>query len=173
MTKNKINNPMKNIKVAKVTLNIGSGKNEDLLKKGLILFGKLIPQTPVKTETHKRIPAWGLRPGLTIGCKVTVRKDATKLLQRLLSSKGNKLSSRNFDRQGNFSFGIPEYIDVPGLPYDPDLKIFGFEAAVTLERPGYRVKSRKIHSRKIGKNHNITKENAIAFVEALGVEVSA
>ena len=31
-------NVMKEIKVAKLTLNIGAGKNEDLLKKGLIIL---------------------------------------------------------------------------------------------------------------------------------------
>ena len=164
-------NPMRAIKVAKVTLNIGAGKNEDLLKKGLILFGRLVPQTPVKTLTHKRIPGWGLRPGLTIGCKVTVRKQAQQLLQRLLTAKGNQLSPKNFDKQGNFSFGIPEYIDIPGLSYDPDLKIFGLEAAVTLERPGFRVKRRKLHPSYLGKKQSISKDDSINFVQQLGVKV--
>ncbi len=90
-------NLMKEIRVAKVTLNIGAGKNEDLLKKGLVLMKKLTPLNPVKTITKKRIPGWGLRPGLAIGCKVTVRKDADKLLKRLLAAKENILSEKVFD----------------------------------------------------------------------------
>jgi len=164
-------NLMKKIRVTKITLNIGAGKNEDLLKKGLKLLQKLSPLKPVKTVAKKRIPTWGLRPGLAIGCKVTIRKDAEKLLKRLLVAKENILSKKNFDAQGNFSFGIPEYIDIEGLEYDPDLKIMGLEVAVTLERPGFRNKHKKIKSTKVGDSHKITKEDAILFVQELGVEV--
>jgi large subunit ribosomal protein L5 len=165
-------NVMKEIKVAKLTLNIGAGKNEDLLKKGLILLKKLSPLVPVKTFTQKRIPGWGLRPGLAIGCKVTVRKNPGELLKRLLVAKENQLKEKCFDSQGNFSFGVPEYIDIEGLEYDPDLKIMGLEVAVTLERPGYRVKKKRNKSRDLGKNHKITKEDATTFMkENFGVEV--
>jgi len=166
------NNSMREIKVSKVTLNIGAGKNEDLLKKGLKLLQKLSPLNPVKTITKKRIPGWGLRPGLAIGAKVTIRNDTEELLKKLLVAKENILKEKCFDNQGNFSFGVPEYIDIEGLEYDPDLKIIGLEAAVTLERPGFRVKKRKITPRKINKNHKITKEDAIAFIkEKFAVEV--
>ena len=164
-------NIMRKIRIAKVTLNIGAGKNEDHLKKGLKLLEKLAPSAPVKTITSKRIPGWGLRPGLAIGCKVTVRKNAEALLKRLLAAKRMILSATNFDTQGNFSFGIPEYIDIAGLEYDPDLKILGLEAAITLERPGFRVKRRKINPKLVGKAHRITAADAMAFVKHLGVEV--
>ena len=170
--KNKADNPMRKIKIMKITLNIGAGKNEDLLKKGLKLLQKLAPVSPVKTVTKKRIPGWGLRPGLAIGCKVTIRKNTEELLKRLLVAKENVLSERCFDNKGNFSFGIPEYIDIEGLEYDPDLKIIGLEAAVTLGRPGYRVKDRKVNARSIGKAHQLSKEDAIAYVRQLGVEVN-
>ena len=68
--------PLRNIKIEKVTLNIGAGKNTSLLDKGLKLLKTLTGANPVKTITQKRIPAWGLRPGLPIGVKVTLRKDA-------------------------------------------------------------------------------------------------
>ena len=164
-------NIFRNVKIAKITLNIGAGKNEDLLKKGLKLLTMLSPVKPVKTFTKKRIPGWGLRPGLSIGGKVTIRKGAEELLKRLLVAKSNTLSIKNFDNNGNFSFGIPEYIDIEGLKYDPDLKIIGLEVAVTLERPGFRVKKRKISQQKIGKKHLIGTEEAIEFVKNLGVEV--
>ncbi|PIZ52119.1 50S ribosomal protein L5 [Candidatus Woesearchaeota archaeon CG_4_10_14_0_2_um_filter_33_13] len=166
-------NPMKKIRIAKITLNIGAGKNEDLLKKGLVLLKKLSsPLKPVKTITSKRIPGWGLRPGLAIGCKVTVRKNTEELLKRLLVAKDNQLVQKCFDNQGNFSFGIPEYIDIGGLEYDPDLKIIGLEVAVTLERPGYRVSKRKIVPQPIGVHHKVSKEEAIAFMkENFKVEV--
>ena len=162
---------MKNVRIAKITLNIGVSKSEEMMKKGLKLLQKITPISPVKTTTQKRIPGWGLRPGLNIGCKVTVRKDTQVLLKRLFVAKENILSNSNFDDQGNFSFGIPEYIDIDGLEYDPELKILGLEVAVTLERPGFRVKNRKLKSTKVGKSHLITKDEAVAFVQNMGVEV--
>ncbi len=164
-------NPMRQIRIEKITLNIGAGKDEDLLKRGLKLFQKLAPNKPVKTITQKRIPGWGLRPGLAIGCKVTVRKNSEGLLKRLLAAKKNILSERNFDNQGSFSFGLPEYIDIQGMDYDPELKIMGLEVAVTLTRRGYRIKQRRIKTVPVGKAHQITKEEAIDFARQLGVEV--
>lgn len=165
------NNVMKGIRIEKITLNIGAGKNEDLLKKGLKLLHKITSTKPVETKTKKRIPGWGLRPGLAIGCKVTVRKDCETLLKRLVAAKDNALDQRNFDNQGNFSFGIPEYIDIAGLEYDPELQIIGLEAAVTLERPGFRVRKRTLKTAPVGKAHLISKEEAISFVQKLGIEV--
>lgn len=165
-------NPMREIKIAKITLNIGVGKSDDLMKRGLKLLGVLASDcTPVKTMTKRRIPGWGLRPGLAIGCKVTIRKDAEKLLKRLAAAKENKLKISNFDSKGNLAFGIPEYIDIEGVKYDPELKIMGLEAAVTLERAGYRVKKRRIKQTGVGKRQQITKQEAIAFIKKLGVEV--
>lgn len=157
--------PMKEIRIAKVTLNIGAGKNQEMLKRGIKLLERLTPVKPVKTTAKKRIPAWGLRPGLQIACKVTIRKDPEVLLKRLLVAKDNILLKKCFDRTGNFSFGVAEYIDIEGLEYDPDLKIMGLEAAVSLERPGYRIKKRKISPKKVGKNHVITKEDAMKFMQ--------
>ena len=157
-------NVMRSIKIAKLTLNIGSGKSEDMLKKGLKLLAKISPVKPVKTVTQKRIPGWSLRPGLAIGAKATIRRNTAEVLRKLLAARSNILSERNFDTQGNFSFGVPEYIDIPGLEYDPELKIMGLEVAVTLERPGFRLKKRKVNPKKIGKSHLITKEDAKEFV---------
>jgi large subunit ribosomal protein L5 len=159
------NNPMREIKIAQISLNMGISKDEEKLKKALKLLEKISNQAPVQTITKKRIPGWGLRPGLVIGCKVTIRKKKEEMLKRLLTAKENILSKKNFDRQGNFSFGIPEYIDILGMEYDPELKIMGLEAAVTLERPGFRIKKRKICPKKVGEYHRITKEEAIQFIQ--------
>ena len=67
-------NPMKNIRIEKVTLNIGAGKDQAKLEKGLLLLSSITGLKPVKTFAKKRIPEWGLRPGLPIGCKITLRK---------------------------------------------------------------------------------------------------
>jgi large subunit ribosomal protein L5 len=159
-------NKMREIRIEKVTLNIGAGKSTDVLEKGLKLLKTLTNRTPIKTFTNKRIPGWGLRPGLPIGCKVTLRKAAAKeLLIRLLEAKDNILSDTQFDKNGNIAFGLSEYIDIPGMKYDPDIGMLGFEVCVTLERPGFRIKKRKNLRKKIPQKHRIQKEEAIKFMQ--------
>ncbi|MDO8740377.1 MAG: 50S ribosomal protein L5 [Candidatus Woesearchaeota archaeon] len=159
-------NIMKEIRIEKLTLNIGAGKDQTLLEKGVKLLKSMTGMAPIKTVTNKRIPTWGLRPGLPIGCKVTLRgKKATELLKRLLESKANKLKESQFDDYGNMAFGIPEYIDIPNVKYDPEIGVIGLEACVTLERPGFRVKKRKICKGKIAKDHQIKKEDAMNFMK--------
>lgn len=159
-------NPMRHIRIEKITLNIGAGKDQALLAKGIKLLEHITSIPPVKTITQKRIAAWGLRPGLPIGCMTTLRKKPAKdMLVRLLKAKDNQLKSSNFDDNGNISFGIPEYIDVPSAKYDPDIGIMGFQVCVTLERPGYRIKRRKIMKRKIPMHHRISQQDAIEFMK--------
>lgn len=157
-------NVMKTIKVEKVTLNIGAGKDQKLLEKGIRLIKNITGTAPVKTITQKRIPGWGLRPGLPIGCKLTLRgAEAEKLIKRLLVAKDNNLSPKNFDNAGNISFGIPEYIDIEGAEYDPDIGIIGLQACITLSRPGYRIRFRSIRPQKL-KKQRIVRDEAVTFM---------
>ena len=159
-------NPMKNIRIEKVTLNIGSGTDATKLENGIKLISSIAPRPPVKTFTTKRIPTWGLRPGLPIGCKLTLRKkEALELLSRLLQAKEKKLNARQFDDLGNLSFGISEYIDIPGVKYIPEIGIMGFEVCVTLERAGFRVKRRRIRNSRISKRHSIRRQEAIDYLK--------
>lgn len=159
-------NPMQQVKLEKITLNIGSGKEPSKLDKGMLLIKKITGIEPVKTITQKRIPAWGVRPGLPIGCKITLRKQAAKeLLARLLKAKENKLKESQFDNHGNVSFGIHEYIDIPGVEYDPKIGVIGLEVCVSLQKPGYRIKYRKIRKKKIAKKHYVTKQEAMDFLK--------
>ena len=156
---------MRSIRIEKVTLNIGAGKDQTRLEKGVVLLNAIASATPIKTVTSKRIQEWGLRPGLPIGCKLTLRKEkAAKMLQRLLEAVENKLRERQFDNNGNVAFGIHEYIEIPGVKYDPKIGIMGLEVCVTLERPGYRIKRRRIMTRRIPARHRISKQEAIEFM---------
>lgn len=158
-------NPMRNIRIEKVTLNIGAGKDQTRLEKGLVLLNTITNATPIKTTTNKRIQEWGLRPGLPIGCKLTLRKEkAIELLPRLLSAVDNKLRENQFDDNGNIAFGIHEYIEIPDVKYDPKIGIMGFEVCITLERPGYRIKRRRLLARKIPVRHRISKQEAIEYI---------
>ena len=157
---------MRNLRIEKVTLNIGAGKDQVKLEKGINLLKNITGLKPVKTFTSKRIPEWGLRPGLPIGCKLTIRKGkAIEILKRLLDAKDFNLKINQFDNNGNVSFGIHEYIDIPGVKYDPKIGIIGLEVCVTLERPGFRIKRKKIGKKKIAKKHKINKEEAIEFMK--------
>jgi len=51
------------------------------------------------------------------------------------------------------------------------MEMFGLDVCVTLERPGYRVKRRRLN-KKLGKHHVITKEEAIEWVKKrFGVKI--
>lgn len=157
---------LRKIRIEKVTLNIGAGKNTALLDKGFKLLKTISGSEPVRTVTQKRIPAWGLRPGLPIGCKVTLRKNAAReILGKLLHAKNFTLAEKQFDDNGNVAFGIHEYIDIPSVKYDPELGIIGLEVCVTLERPGFRIKRRRNQTGKIPGRHRIKKEDAISFMK--------
>ena len=67
-------NPMKNIRVEKITLNVGVGSAGDKLNKAVILLQNITGAKPIQTITMKRIPSWGVRPKLPIGAKVTLRR---------------------------------------------------------------------------------------------------
>ena len=159
-------NSMKEIRIEKVTLNVGAGKDQNKLEKGMLLLKNVTGINPVKTFTNKRIPSWGLRPGLPIGCKLTLRKKkAEEILSKLLDAKDNRLGLHQFDKEGNIAFGIHEYIDIPGIRYDPKIGIMGFEVCITLERQGFRIKKRRIMKRKIPLKHKIKKEEVIEFMK--------
>ncbi|MBN2052187.1 50S ribosomal protein L5 [Candidatus Woesearchaeota archaeon] len=161
-----MDSPMRQIRIEKLTLNIGAGKEQSNLDKGMVLIKNITGISPVKTITQKRIANWGLRPGLPIGCKLTFRRaPAAELLKRLLAAKSNVLSKNNFDNNGNISFGIHEYIDIPDVKYDPKIGILGLQASLTLQRPGFRIKRRKIMKRRIPRHHIISQEEAINFLK--------
>lgn len=163
--KNKESNPMRNIKVTKVTLNIGTGKDQVMLEKAQKLLKQITGITPVRTITQKRIAAWGLRPGLPIGCKLTLRgQQALKLIPRMLAAKELKLNDTNFDDNGNVSFGIKEYIDIKDAKYDPEIGIIGMQCSITLERPGFRIKRRKLLKKSVPLHHRISKQDAMSFM---------
>jgi large subunit ribosomal protein L5 len=159
-------NPMQKVRIEKITLNIGSGKDTSKLDKGILLIKTITGIEPVKTITKKRIPSWGLRPGLPIGAKLTLRKEkAVEILKKLLQAKDNILKPSQFDQGGNISFGIHEYIDIPGIAYNPDIGIMGLEVCVTLEKPGFRIKRRMLEKKKIPKKHVVSKQEALEFMK--------
>ena len=164
-------NPMRNIRIEKITINIGCGDAGEKLERAKSLLEKLTDKKVVITKTRNRT-TFGATKGKPIGCKVTLRgKDAREFLKKAFDAVENKLSKNVFDAQGSFSFGVKEHIDIPGVRYDPEIGIFGMDVCVTLERPGFRVKRKRMKS-KIGKEHLIKPEEALEWAsKSYGVEI--
>lgn len=166
-------NSMREIKIEKVTINVGVGSPGERLENIKNYLEKLIGTKFIETKAKKRNPTFKLRPGLPIGLKTTLRgKKALEFLNKALDARKRKLSSKMFDNFGNFSFGVKEYIDFPGAKYDPKIGIFGFDVCVTLSRKGKRVELRRRKKSKVGKKHLISKNEGIEFAKnKLGVKI--
>ena len=166
-------NLMKKISLAKVVLNMGIGKSGEPIEIAKKTLVQITGKKPNARNAKKSQRDWGVRKGEPIGVAVTVRgNDATELLKKLLVAKDNQINERAFDNEGNLSFGIKEHIDIPEIKYDPNIGILGLEISVSLSRPGFNVKLRSTRKTKIGKNHRITKNDAIKFLtEEFGVKI--
>jgi large subunit ribosomal protein L5 len=159
-------NPLRLVKILKVTLNIATGKSGEPLEKAKKVLTQLTNKTPTTKQAKKAIKDWGVRKGEPIAAVVTLRgNDASEFLKRALDAVSNKVNDSNFDDYGNFSFGIKEHIEIPGTRYVPELGIFGATIHVTLGRPGYRIRSRAIRPSKIGRNHYVSREDAVKFMQ--------
>ena len=166
--------PMKKITLEKVVLNMGVGKSGDIIqvaKRALEQISGKKPSTRNARETQRD---WGVRKGEPIGVAVTIRgEDAVVLLKRLLESKGNSINGKSFDNFGNFSFGINEHIDIPGVKYEPSIGILGLGISIALTRPGYGIRKRSKHKASVGKSHIISNQEAKDYlVKEFGVTVA-
>ena len=129
-------------KIDRVVLNVGGVDQK--LEKGFILLQKLSGKKPVKVAATKRIPTWGVRPGLLVGTKVTLRgKEAEDIIHKILPAINNTIKERQI-RPNFVSFGVHEYIEIPGMEYIREVGIMGFEVTIVFIRSGKRIEKRKI-----------------------------
>ena len=166
-------NPMRIPSIEKITVHIGTGESGERLTNAEKLLETIVKQKTIRAVSKKTIPAFSIKKKEPIGCKVTLRGNrASEFLKTALKIVDNRLSASQFDNDGNFSFGVEEHTDFPGMRYDPSIGIFGMDVNVALKRAGYRISRRKIEKHKIPHNHRLTKEDAISFVkDKYGVEV--
>lgn len=165
---------MKKILVEKVVVNMGVGQAGEELDKAVLVLEKITGGAkPVRTLCRVKQPGWGIRKGMNIGAKVTLRKKkALGFLKDAFKAKDNQLKEKNFDKTGNFGFGVKEYLDLPSIKYDPQFGIRGFDVLVSLEKPGYRIKKRKIKKHRVPLRHVVKRPDAIEFVKKeFGVEI--
>lgn len=165
--------PMRRVFIGKVVVNIGVGESGERLAKAAKLLEELTGQKPSLRRARKSIKEFGVKKGENIGLMVTLRGEkAISFLKRALAAVDNKISEKSIDRHGNFAFGVKEHILLPGVKYNPEVGIFGFDVIAVLERPGYRVARRRKKRSKIGIKHRVTREETIAFLEkVLDVQV--
>ena len=99
------------------------------------------------------------KAGKKSGCKVTIRylKEINELLKRFFAAVDNKISKKQIT-ENHASFGIREYIEVPGMEYNREIGILGFETTIVFSRKGKRVKIRKIKRGKFPKRQNVRSE---------------
>src|SRR5690606_25779707 len=146
---------MRTIKIEKVVVSVGG--TGDALNRGYKLLELITKRKPSKTTSRKRIPSLGVRPGLEIGAVVTIRKDAEDLLRKMLIAIENRLKKKQIS-ENNFSFGIHEYIEIPGMEYQREIGIIGLDVTVVFKRAGRRIRLKKMKGGKIPKKQVIPKE---------------
>ena len=155
---------MKQIEMEKMVLNCGGV--EDKLERSVKLL-ELITKRKVQTiKSSKRIPDFGISPGKKSGCKVTIRNkpEIISLLKRFFAALDNSVKIRQI-ADNHLSFGIREYIEIPGLEYNRDIGMLGLDIDLSFKRKGRRVKLRKIKQGKYPKRQDVTKEEIIDFLK--------
>ncbi|KAI4293063.1 large subunit ribosomal protein L11e [Pancytospora philotis] len=153
-------NPMRNIRIAKLSINTCVRPREARLDKAVKVLEQLTGQAPFVSKSRLTVRGWGIRRNEKISTSVTVMgKKAHKLLENALKVKEFELPKTCFSNNGCFGFGISEHIDLD-IKYDPACGIFGLNYFVVLERPGARVARRRRCKAKIGNNQRVSDEDA-------------
>jgi large subunit ribosomal protein L5 len=115
-------------KIIKIQVNRGlggDGQNNTSLKKSVDEFRAITGQQPVITKAKNSIAGFKVREGMNLGVTVTLRGEKMYsfleklihlVLPRIRDFRG--LSSKGFDRDGNFNFGLREQLVFPEINYD-------------------------------------------------------
>ena len=124
----------------KVVINMGVGEAVAASKKIRSAVADLTAisgQKPIETKSRKSIATFKLRDGMTIGAKVTLRRErmyefidrlTTIALPRVKDFRG--LNGKSFDGRGNYAMGIKEHIVFPEINYDQIDQIWGLDIVV-------------------------------------------
>jgi large subunit ribosomal protein L5 len=133
-------NPMQVPALEKVVINMGVGEAVSDSKKVRTAMADLAAisgQKPVETKSRKSIAGFKLREGMTVGCKVTLRRErmyefldrlTTIALPRVKDFRG--LNGKSFDGRGNYAMGVREHIVFPEINYDQVDQIWGMDIIV-------------------------------------------
>ena len=126
--------------VVKVVVNMGVGdaaKDSKLIEGAVRDLTAITGQKPVVTKARKSIAQFKLREGMSIGCKVTLRRErmyefldrlVTIALPRVRDFRG--VSGTSFDGRGNYAMGLKEQIIFPEIDYDKIDEIRGMDIII-------------------------------------------
>ena len=154
-------NPMRVPRLEKVVVNIGVGEGGEKLIKAEKVLQMVTGKKPMRTLTKVNNREWGLKPGMPIGAKVTLRgDDARAFLKKSFDVRNGVVPWYNFDDGGNLNFGIPDYTDFAGMKYDPDIGIYGMNITAVMSRPGSRIRQRRQLKARLPNNHRVDREEA-------------
>ena len=164
---------MRDLYVEKVVVNIGVGEAGERLVKAQKVLEMVTGQKSVQTMSKTINRDLGIRKGMPLGCKVTLRGEAAvEFIERALPIREMRVPVYSFDQEGNMSFGITDYTDFDGMKYDPEIGIFGMDISVVLRRPGNRITRRALLRRRVPKDHRVNRDEAIQYMkDKFNVEV--
>ena len=129
-------------KINKVVINMGlgnDGNDKKILDSCLKELASISGQKPVITKFKKSISNFKSRKDTNAGLKVTLRNDkmyefidrlVNIALPRIKDFKG--LSTKGFDRFGNYTFGIKEYSIFPEVKVEKVEKLRGMDITVVI-----------------------------------------
>ncbi|WP_100449132.1 50S ribosomal protein L5 [Glycomyces xiaoerkulensis] len=123
--------------VTKIVVNMGVGeaaRDSKLINGALEDLATITGQKAVVRRARKSVSQFKLREGMAIGAKVTLRGDRMwEFLDRLLSLALPRirdfrgLSDRQFDGNGNYTFGLTEQAVFPEINQDKIDRVRGMD----------------------------------------------
>jgi large subunit ribosomal protein L5 len=126
--------------VVKVVVNMGVGdaaRDSKLIEGAVRDLSVITGQKPAITKARKSIAQFKLREGMPIGCHTTLRNDRMwEFLDRLLSVALPRirdfrgLSPRQFDGNGNYTFGLNEQSMFHEIDQDSIDRVRGMDITV-------------------------------------------
>ena len=130
-------------KLEKVVVNMGlgiDGNDSKILKSCEEDLANITGQKPLTTKFKQSISNFKTRKNTNAGLKVTLRKNrmyefvdrlVNIALPRIKDFKG--LSSKGFDKFGNYTFGVKEHIIFPEVNFDKVDKIRGLDITIVIK----------------------------------------
>jgi large subunit ribosomal protein L5 len=133
-------NPMQVPRLDKIVINMGVGEatqDQKKLQAAAADLTAISGQKPVITKSRKSIANFKLREGLSIGCKVTLRRARMyEFLDRLISVALPRVrdfrgvNGRSFDGRGNYALGLKEQLVFPEIDYDKTDTVRGMDIVI-------------------------------------------